>query len=61
MGRQRVRDSHSHGELWFNVEFEWPLLLPDNDNVKKLSKHVHDIDEYVVDIANKKQLQDFLK
>ncbi len=33
------------------LKFEWPLLLPNNENVKKLSKHVSDIDEYVVDIA----------
>ena len=30
------------------LKFEWPLLLPDNENIKKLSKHVFDIDEYVV-------------
>ena len=35
------------------LKFEWPLLLPDNENIKKLSKHVFDIDEYIVDIANK--------
>ena len=33
------------------LKFEWPLLLPDDVNVKKLSKHVIDIDEYMVDIA----------
>jgi len=33
------------------LKFEWPLLLPDDENVKKLSKHVRDIDEYMVDIA----------
>jgi glycerol-3-phosphate dehydrogenase subunit C len=38
------------------LKFEWPLLLPDNENIKKLSKHVFDIDEYVVDIANKEGL-----
>ena len=38
------------------LKFEWPLLLPDNENVKKLSKHVFDIDEYIVDIANKEGL-----
>ena len=26
------------------LKFEWPLLLPDNENIKKLSKHVFDID-----------------
>jgi glycerol-3-phosphate dehydrogenase subunit C len=38
------------------LKFEWPLLLPDDKNIKKLSKHVFDIDEYVVDIANKEGL-----
>ena len=38
------------------LKFEWPLLLPENENIKKLSKHVFDIDEYVVDIANKEGL-----
>ena len=38
------------------LKFEWPLLLPDNENIKKLSKHVFDIDEYVVDIASKEGL-----
>jgi len=33
------------------LKFEWPLLLPNDENVKKLSKNVNDIDEYVVDIA----------
>ena len=38
------------------LKFEWPLLLPNNENIKKLSKHVFDIDEYIVDIANKEGL-----
>ena len=33
------------------LKFEWPLLLPNDDNIKKLSKHTKDIDEYVVDIS----------
>ena len=33
------------------LKFEWPLLLPNNENIKKLSKNVSDIDEYIVDIA----------
>tara|TARA_Y100000590_G_scaffold376998_1_gene442951 strand:+ start:1299 stop:2630 length:1332 start_codon:yes stop_codon:yes gene_type:complete len=35
------------------LKFEWPLLLPNNENIKKLSKNVSDIDEYIVDISNK--------
>ena len=38
------------------LKFEWPLLLPDNSDIKKLSKHVYDIDEYIVDIAEKEGL-----
>ena len=38
------------------LKFEWPLLLSDNENIKKLSKNVFDIDEYIVDIANKEGL-----
>jgi len=33
------------------LKFEWPLLLPNDENIKKLSKNVIDIDEYMVDIA----------
>ena len=38
------------------LKFEWPLLLPDNSNIKKLSKHTKDIDEYLVDIHKKEGL-----
>ena len=43
------------------LKFEWPLLLPHNENIKKLSKNVSDIDEYMVDISNKEGLADGLK
>ena len=38
------------------LKFEWPLILPENENIKKLSKNVIDIDEYIVDISNKEGL-----
>ena len=38
------------------LKFEWPLLLPDDEGIKKLSKNTFDIDEYIVDIANKEGL-----
>ena len=38
------------------LKFEWPLLLPRNEDIKKLSKNVIDIDEYVVDISKKEGL-----
>ena len=33
------------------VKFEWPLLLPGNKNIIKLSSHTKDIDEYIVEIS----------
>ena len=38
------------------LKFEWPLLLPNDENVKKLSKNLSDIDEYIVDISDKEGL-----
>jgi len=43
------------------LKFEWPLLLPDNEDVKKLSKNISDIDEYIVDISNKEGLAEGLQ
>ncbi len=43
------------------LKFEWPLLLPKDENIKRLSKNVSDIDEYVVDISNKDGLVDGLE
>ena len=43
------------------MKFEWPLIVPDDENVQVLSKAVRDIDEYVVDIAKREGLADGLK
>jgi glycerol-3-phosphate dehydrogenase subunit C len=43
------------------LKFEWPLILPDDPNVKRLSQSTFDISEYVVDIARKEGLADGLK
>jgi len=43
------------------LKFEWPLILPDNADVKKLSEAVFDINEYIVDIAKKEGLPSGLK
>ncbi len=43
------------------LKFEWPLLLPRNDNIKKLAQNVFDIDEYIVDISQKEGLADGLQ
>ena len=43
------------------LKFEWPLLLPDDEGIKKLSKNTYDIDEYIVDIANNEGLVEGLQ
>ena len=43
------------------LKFEWPLLLPNDENVKKLSKNISDIDEYIVDLSNKEGLAEGLQ
>jgi glycerol-3-phosphate dehydrogenase subunit C len=43
------------------LKFEWPLILPDNENVKKLSRATFDIDEYVIDISKCHGLPEGLK
>ncbi|WP_036282150.1 heterodisulfide reductase-related iron-sulfur binding cluster [Methylocystis sp. ATCC 49242] len=38
------------------LKFEWPLILPNDESVKKLSKATFDLSEYIVDIARKEGL-----
>jgi glycerol-3-phosphate dehydrogenase subunit C len=38
------------------MKFEWPLLLPDDADVKLLAKSTWDISEYIVDISKKEGL-----
>ncbi len=38
------------------LKFEWPLIVPDSDDIKTLSGHTFDVSEYVVDIAKKEGL-----
>ncbi|HKD48320.1 MAG TPA: heterodisulfide reductase-related iron-sulfur binding cluster [Rhizomicrobium sp.] len=42
------------------LKFEWALISPDNEDVKRLTDHVFDIDEYVVDVAKKEGLPEGL-
>jgi glycerol-3-phosphate dehydrogenase subunit C len=42
------------------LKFEWALICPDNDDVKRVADNVFDIDEYVVDIAKKNGLPEGL-
>ena len=43
------------------LKFEWPLIVPENENVKRVAEATFDIDEYVVDIAMKEGLPPGLK
>jgi len=38
------------------LKFEWPLLEPDNGDVKRLAEATYDLSEYVVDIAKREGL-----
>jgi len=38
------------------LKFEWPLIVPENADVKRVAEATYDIDEYVVDIAKKEGL-----
>lgn len=42
------------------MKFEWPLILPDDEDVKRLAKSSFDISEYIVTIARKEGLADGL-
>lgn len=35
------------------MKFEWPLIVPDDENVQALARATYDITEYIVDIAGK--------
>jgi glycerol-3-phosphate dehydrogenase subunit C len=43
------------------LKFEWPLILPEEDSVKRLSQATYDITEYVVDIAKTEGLAEGLR
>lgn len=42
------------------LKFEWPLLLPNDPEIKRLAEATYDITEYVVDIAKKEGVADGL-
>ena len=43
------------------MKFEWPLILPDNENVKLLSRATFDLSEFIVDIAKKHGMAEGMK
>lgn len=42
------------------MKFEWPLIVPDDENVKVLAQAAYDITEYVVEIAGQVGMSDGL-
>ena len=43
------------------LKFEWPLIVPDDDDVRRLSAATRDISEYIVDIARNEGLAEGLQ
>jgi glycerol-3-phosphate dehydrogenase subunit C len=43
------------------LKFEWPLIVTDADDVKRLAKSTYDISEYLVDIARREGLAPGMK
>jgi glycerol-3-phosphate dehydrogenase subunit C len=43
------------------LKFEWPLIVPENEHVKRVSEATYDIDEYVIDISREFGLPEGLK
>ena len=43
------------------LKFEWPLIVPDDPAIQKLSKATFDVSQYIVDIAKKEGLASGLK
>ncbi|MFN3230810.1 MAG: (Fe-S)-binding protein [Alphaproteobacteria bacterium] len=42
------------------MKFEWPLILPENEDIKMLAQATFDVSEYIVDIAKKEGLAEGL-
>ena len=43
------------------IKYEWPLLIPDSDNIKYLSNNTYDICEYLVKYINNNSLSNLIK
>ena len=43
------------------LKFEWPLILPDDEDIKLLSETTQDISQYIVDISKNEGLADGLE
>ena len=40
------------------IKYEWPLLVPDSEEIKNLSKNTYDICEYLVKFIQENSLSD---
>ena len=43
------------------MKFEWPLILPNDPDIKKLSEATFDVSEYIMNMARQKELQNEFK
>ncbi len=43
------------------LKFEWALIVPENEDVKRVAADTYDIDEYVIDISKRYGLPEGLK
>ena len=42
------------------MKFEWPLIVPEDENVQALARATYDITEYIIDIADQEGIADGL-
>lgn len=63
--RQWIDDGHDIIALTpscaLMLKFEWPLIVPDDEDVRRLSAATRDISEYIVDISRNEGLADGLQ
>ena len=43
------------------IKYEWPLLVPDSEDIKHLSQNTYDICEYLVSFINENSLKNIIK
>jgi len=43
------------------MKFEWPLILPNDEDIKKLSQATYDVSEYIMNMARQNELQSKFK
>ena len=43
------------------LKYEWPLIAPENENIRKISQNTKDICEFLVDKLSDEDLKNLLK